>query len=204
MSRASLTAVCCCPRHPLGRRSLGVCFVRHPIILIALMLGACALPGASGVNSFMSAMHPTQEFCASRGLTLDATTKQCVTPPPQPPQVAQVQPPPAPAVQQPQVAQAQPTPATPAAPVRPPPQLHQRAVASVPSEPDAAIDPRLHQDADQIDELAHFVRASGYRCDSISALGPLPTSRGFKLACNHSAYKYAIEDKGRRWLVTVE
>jgi hypothetical protein len=87
--------------------------------------------------------------------------------------------------------------------VQPPPQLHQRAVASIPSEADAAIDPRLHQTADQIDELAHFVRASGYRCDSISALEPLPTSRGFELACNHSAYKYAIEDKGSRWLVTV-
>jgi hypothetical protein len=189
---------------------------------MTLMLGACAMPGTSGMSSFMSAMHPTQDFCASHGLTLDATTKQCVTPPAQAaapqagpqsaPQAAQAQPAPATTgalaqqpAQPPQVAQAQPaTPAVPAGPVQPPAQLHQRAVASIPSEPDAAIDPRLHQDADQIDELAHFVRASGYRCDSISALAPLPTSRGFKLACNHSAYKYAIEDKGARWLVTVQ
>ena len=55
-----------------------------------------------------------------------------------------------------------------------------------------------------MDELAHFVRASGYRCDSISALRPLPTSNGFKLACNHSTYKYEIEDKGSGSIVTVE
>ena len=55
-----------------------------------------------------------------------------------------------------------------------------------------------------MDELAHFVRASGYRCDSISAVRPLPTSNGFKLACNHSIYKYEIEDKGGSSIVTVE
>ncbi len=176
---------------------------------MALLLGACAMPGTSGLSGFMSAMHPTQDFCASRGLTLDATTKQCVTPPAQPSQTTQAQPAPQTTgtlpqqpPQTPQTAQVQPV--TPAGPVQPPPQLHQRAAAPIPSEPDAAIDPRLHQDADQIDELAHFVRASGYRCDSISALEPLPASRGFKLACNHSAYKYAIEDKGSRWLVTVQ
>ena len=54
--------------------------VRLFLILAALTLTACALPGVSGTNSFTSTMHPTQEFCASRGLTLDATTKQCVTP----------------------------------------------------------------------------------------------------------------------------
>ena len=71
-------------------------------------------------------------------------------------------------------------------------------------EPEAAIQPELQQDAAQMDELAHFVRASGYRCDSISALRPLPTSNGFKLACNHSIYKYEIEDKGSSSIVTVE
>lgn len=59
--------------------------MRHFFILTALMLAACALPGASGTNSFMSAFHPTQEFCDSRGLTLDATTKQCVTAAKKPP-----------------------------------------------------------------------------------------------------------------------
>jgi hypothetical protein len=125
----------------------------------------------------------TQEFCASRGLTLDDTLKQCVTPtpPPQPP---------------PQAVQAQP------APLAVPP--HQPTAAGVPIEPDAEIYPEIKQDSDKMNELAHFVRASGYRCDSISALRPLPASHGFKLACNHSAYKYAIEDKAGRLIVTVE
>jgi hypothetical protein len=127
----------------------------------------------------------TQEFCAAHGLTLDDTLKQCVTPtpPPQPP---------------PQVVQAQP------APPPPPVPQHQRAAAAVPVEPDAEIYPELKQDADKVNELAHFVRASGYRCDSVSALHPHPASHGFKLACNHSAYKYAIEDKAGRSIVTVE
>jgi hypothetical protein len=119
----------------------------------------------------------TQELRASRGLTLDATLGQCVTPksaPQLPPQVVQVQPPPA-------------------APVHS--QQGQRAAPLVQIESDATINPELKRDVAQMDELAHFVRASGYRCDSISALRPLPTSNGFKLACNHSTYKYEIEDK---------
>ena len=49
--------------------------------LIGLTLTACALPGASGPSGFISTMHPTQEFCASRGLTLDMDTKECGTAP---------------------------------------------------------------------------------------------------------------------------
>jgi hypothetical protein len=163
------------------------------VILLALMLSACALPSLSGGSNFMSAMHPTQEFCSSRGLTLDAATKQCVAPPPPP-------------AQPPHVAQSQPVvPQPPPQPPRPvPPQQHQRDAESVPIEPDASISPKLAQDSDQMTEFAHFVRASGYRCDSISGLRPLQTSQGFKLACNHSAYKYDIQDKEGRSIVTVE
>jgi hypothetical protein len=183
------------------------------VILAALMLAACALPGASGTNSFMSAMHPTQEFCASRGLTLDATTKQCVTPSPPTPPPTSAQ---ADSVtgSLPQVAQAksqsQPAPsvlsATPAAPAPAQPLLQerQRAAPSVPIEPDAVLYAELSQDFDLMFELTHFVRASGYRCDSISALQPLPLSRGFKLVCNRFNYKYAIENKDGRSTVTVE
>jgi len=187
--------------------------VRHFPILAALTLTACALPGASGTGSFMSGMHPTQEFCASRGLTLDATTKQCVTPP-QPPTPT----PSAPAVtgSVPKVAQAppqtQPAPSAPsalpaAAPAQPQAQERQRAAPSVPIDPDAVIYAELSQDFDLMSELAHFVRASGYRCDSISALQPLqprPSSRGYKLVCNRFSYKYAIEQKDGRSIVTVE
>jgi len=176
------------------------------MILVSLTLGACALPGAFDMPNLMH-LQPTQEFCtsqkltldsttkqcvmtqelcASRGLTLDATLGQCVTPksaPQPPPQVVQVQPPPA-------------------APVHSQP--GQRAAPLVQIESDATIYPELKQDVAQMDELAHFVRASGYRCDSISALRPLPTSKGFKLACNHSTYKYDIEDRGSGSIVTVE
>ena len=140
----------------------------------------------------MNNVHPTQEFCVSRGLTLDVTKKQCVTPapPPQsPPQVAQVPPaPPAPA---------------PVAAVQPTPREHHRGALLVAVEPDAEIYPELKQDFDLMDELAHFVRASGYRCDSISALRPLP-SHGFKMVCNRFTYKYVIEDNSGRWIVTAE
>ncbi len=55
-----------------------------------------------------------------------------------------------------------------------------------------------------MDELAHFARASGYRCDSISALQPLSTSDGFKLECNRFTFKYEIQEKGGGWTVTVK
>jgi len=167
----------------------------------------------------MAEFHPTQEFCASRGMTLDATTKQCATPsqaaevtgalpsqnaktqqPVQPPAVSAAPAAPAASTQQkspPVAVQASP-------PVPPPLQEHQRAAASVPVEPDAVINAKLQQDADLMSELAHFVRASGYRCDSISALHPGADAHGFALACNRSAYKYAIEGKDGRWSVTVE
>lgn len=207
--------------------------VRQFTILAALMLSACALPGVSGGNSFMSAMHPTQDFCESRGMTLDATTKQCVTP-----AKTAASPPPADAVtgslpagapaQTPAsaetLASAQtPAPARKAAPaqpqpasakpasvavVRPPPlppvpQPQQRQRADlVPIEPAANIYPQFAQNFDLMSELAHFVRASGYRCDSISALEPGPS--GYKLVCNRSNYKYAIREKDGRSTVTLE
>ena len=80
----------------------------------------------------------------------------------------------------------------------------QRSAASIPIELDAAIYSELNQDCDHMFEFAHYVRASGYRCDSISALQPLPPSSGFKLVCNRFAFKYKIEDKGGHWIVTME
>ena len=182
-------------------------------ILAALTLTACALPGASGGNSFMSAMHPTQDFCEQRGLTLDATTKQCVTPPKRRLRrrngnwiIAASR------------SRAESRTGTVTAGIRksstgggganasrrqqPPPQQHQRADPEVPIEPEAVIYPQLAQNSDLMSELTHFVRASGYRCDSISALGPRPS--GFTLVCDRSNYKYAIVDKDGRSTVTAE
>jgi hypothetical protein len=189
--------------------------MRHFVaILAALTLTECALPGASG-TSFMSSMHPTQEFCASRGLTLDATTKQCVTPPQPAPVAADVtgslpegSQTPAPAGQSapatskaPVPTASPPTPAT--VPVPPPPDEHQ-ARPPPPVEPDAVIHAELRQDVELMFELVHYVRASGYRCASISGLQPLSYSKGFKLVCDHFSFRYAIEEKDGRTTVTVQ
>jgi hypothetical protein len=147
------------------------------------MLTACALPGASGMGSF------TQEFCASRGLTLDATSKQCVTPP---------------ALQRAETTGSLPSQTvTTEQPSSPPAQPQEkRAGLSVPIEQDAVIRPDSSQNSETAAEFAHFVRASGYRCDSISALVPRPG--GFTLACNRSTFRYAIKGKDGRWIVTIE
>jgi hypothetical protein len=197
--------------------------VRYVVVPAALMLTACALPGASGLGSFMTATHPTQEFCASHGLTLDPTGKQCVVPqaaqgaettgslPSQTVTTAQPSSPPAqqaapqPKAQQPRFQQSQPQQAQPqqppAQPQQPEPQ-DKRAGLSVPIEQDAVIRPDSPQDFETAAEFAHFVRASGYRCDSISALAPRPG--GFTLACNRSAFRYIIKDQDGRWIVTIE
>jgi hypothetical protein len=198
--------------------------VRYFIVPAALMLTACA----SGTGSFMTAMHPTQDSCASRGLTLDATSQQCVIPPPSqaadttgalPSQTATTEQPAAPPAQQapppkaehprpkqsqPQQAQPQQPPVQPQQP-QPQPQAQpqdRRAGLSVPIEQDAVIRPDAPQNAETAVEFAHFVRASGYRCDSISALAPRPG--GFTLACNRSTFRYAIKDKDGGWIVTIE
>jgi hypothetical protein len=201
--------------------------VRYFIVPAALMLAACALPGASGTGSLMTAMHPTQDSCASRGLTLDAGSQQCVIRPPpaadttgslpsqtvataQPssPQQQALAPPkaeqPGPRQFKPQQAQPQQPPAQPQLPqpqAQPQPQ-DRRAGLSVPIEQDAAIRPDSPQNSETAVEFAHFVRATGYRCDSISALAPRPG--GFTLACNRSTFRYAIKANDRGWIVTIE
>jgi hypothetical protein len=87
--------------------------------------------------------------------------------------------------------------------MQPPAPERRPASLSVPLEPNAVIHAGLQQDYN-LSELAHYVRASGYRCDSISALQPLPSAQGFRLVCNHFTYKYAIEQKDGRSTVTVE
>jgi hypothetical protein len=192
-----------------------------------MTLTACALPSAFSTNSFMSSMHPTQEFCASRGMTLDATTKQCVTasqsaPPAaevtgslpqgaQPPAQSQSAPaatsaaPPTVSVAPPTVSAAPPAAITsaPVAASAQPPTRERSPAGAAPVEPDAVIYAELRQDVGLMSELTHYVRASGYRCDSISALAPLAYAHGFKFVCNHFNYKYAIEEKDGRSTVTV-
>jgi hypothetical protein len=175
-------------------------------------------------------MHPTDEYCASRGMTLDANIKQCVVPPPtqgadatgslpspskpveQSPLPAPQQTPAQPAAQQPrtqpaplqptvQQARTQPAPLQqPPAEVQQPPSQEKRTGVLI--EPEALIKPDS-QSADTATEFAHFVRASGYRCDSVSAMAQHAAK--FTLVCNRSSFRYAInKDNDGRWVVTVE
>jgi hypothetical protein len=194
--------------------------VRYFIVLAALMVTACSLPGVPGMGSFMTAAHPTQEYCASRGLTLDAAIQQCVVPPASqgaqttgslPSQASLTEKPPSPpappvpaqqTVQQPRPQQSQPQ-----QPIVQPEQhqaQEQRASLSVSIEPKAVIKPDSPQNSEMATEYAHFVRATGYRCDSVSSLAPRPG--GVTLVCNQSAFRYAIKDKDKdgRWIVTLE
>ena len=77
------------------------------------------------------------------------------------------------------------------------------APARAPIESGAVINEQLKGQYEVLEEMVQLVRASGHRCDSISAAIPMIFSRGFKLTCNRFSYKYEIEDKGGRWRVTV-
>jgi len=57
---------------------------------------------------------------------------------------------------------------------------------------------------EQADELAALVRASGYKCDSISGVQKWVWSYGFTLVCNSLRYSYEIADKGGNWAITVK
>jgi len=55
-----------------------------------------------------------------------------------------------------------------------------------------------------IDPSVGMIRASGYRCDSISAMRPFVFSRGFTVVCNNFNYEYDISDKGGNWVVELQ
>lgn len=58
------------------------------------------------------------------------------------------------------------------------------------------------------EDVIRFVLAqvvgSGYRCDSISNVRPLIVKSGAQMRCNQYRYTYSVEDRGGRWVVTVE
>lgn len=51
---------------------------------------------------------------------------------------------------------------------------------------------------------AAIVKIYGYRCDTISAFQPMVFSDGYTISCNRFRYTYELEDKGGRWVVTVD
>jgi hypothetical protein len=55
-----------------------------------------------------------------------------------------------------------------------------------------------------VDPAVGMIRASGYRCDSISVVRPFLLSRGFTVICNRFSYEYDISDKGGNWIVELQ
>jgi len=78
------------------------------------------------------------------------------------------------------------------------------ALAGTPIEPDASFTEDIKNNVELLDALAGAVKLSGYRCDSISGANSFVMSRGYTLACNNFAYKYKIEDKGGRMVITAD
>ena len=75
---------------------------------------------------------------------------------------------------------------------------------STPIDSGAAFSDELEGQTEFFEDTAKLIRASGYKCDSISYAFQMLRSRGFVFACNGAAYTYNIEDKGGTWRVTVK
>jgi len=79
---------------------------------------------------------------------------------------------------------------------------------STPIEPDAMIsgtsDFPKQQLIGLIDPAVGMIRASGYRCDSISVVRPFILSRGFTVLCNNFRYEYDFSDRGGNWVVELQ
>ncbi len=58
--------------------------------------------------------------------------------------------------------------------------------------------------AGQLEGTVSMIRASGYRCDSVSAIRPLVMSPGFSVACNRHRYDYLVRDRGGSWIVELD
>ena len=92
----------------------------------------------------------------------------------------------------------------------PPPKTPHERVRPVPPprfvhpmiEPTAYIRPAWS--LDEVLTIVTTVRASGYRCDTVSLFGEIPWEGGIQLKCNQSRYSYAIRDRGGQVSVTIE
>lgn len=48
------------------------------------------------------------------------------------------------------------------------------------------------------------VKNAGFRCDSLSGVVPHVFASGYRVTCNDHRYAYSIDDRGGRWVVTVD
>jgi hypothetical protein len=71
-------------------------------------------------------------------------------------------------------------------------------------EPDAKIDGKLKGEVKLVSGLVGLVRARGYQCDTVSSIEAYNTDNGFRLACNHSGYRYEIENRSGDWAVAIK
>ena len=70
-----------------------------------------------------------------------------------------------------------------------------------PIEPGAALYSSTPQDIALTDELVKAVRGAHFVCDSVSATIPSPVKPVYLLACNHSRYRYFIQNLDGSWYV---
>ncbi len=84
--------------------------------------------------------------------------------------------------------------------------LASTTVNAAPLETDAIYNSKWTQSRAQ--ELAREagvrIRLAGYKCDTISSIRLWFSAKGYTINCNQYRYKYEIEDKGGRWVVTLQ
>jgi len=73
---------------------------------------------------------------------------------------------------------------------------------SVTIEPDASIYKDVTRD--QAISLAKYINAHGYSCNSISAVVPFAIKHGWYVTCNGYNYRFEVEDKGGKFIVTAK
>ena len=75
-------------------------------------------------------------------------------------------------------------------------------------ESDAIIPSEYRTDTAELAELGgtltRFIRAHGWRCDTISGLVPMTRRRGYFVKCNGFMYAYEVVDRGGNWTVTLD
>jgi hypothetical protein len=79
------------------------------------------------------------------------------------------------------------------------PQLTATSNRGAPIESHAIIDDSLKGETKLMKDMVALLRSRGYQCDAISSARPFSTSNGFRLACDHSRFRYEIEPNKGGW-----
>ena len=57
---------------------------------------------------------------------------------------------------------------------------------------------------EQVKAAQTMIQLNGYTCDTVDQMQPFILGGGFNVYCNNWRYSYELEDKGGRWIVTVD